>query len=152
MEPDIGEVVDDGSVRLEIPTGEGVNIIDESRSPVARISIERIWDPREVTYADASKNLNRLARAEIKTELDRIAHEAESVDYVFPDTANRSRVLIWLFERVRCRLSFEDIAHRKAGRLPARDLVDDSTVRKAVKKMADTINLDLQGIRTKPAL
>jgi hypothetical protein len=120
-------------------------ILTDYASPSGRldtsmcVEINDQWDPRDEDFGKARKRLRSLAHQKIERELDRVAVQAESKGYTFPDTKPKARRnLRWLYEHVALGMSYGDLA---AKHLEGPD--QSNTIYNNVKPYADIIGIPL---------
>jgi hypothetical protein len=112
--PSVGEIVRE-VVPVTGPEGERALIVDD-RQPLIHVHIDDRWDPRLEPMAKAQARLLAEAARQIRSELERLAVDAETRGYEFVDTSPKTREhLRWLFEHIALGMSYGQIAQEHLG-------------------------------------
>jgi hypothetical protein len=134
---EIGEVV----ARSVTDLGD-LRVVDELVRPVVCFEVIDEWDPVRESRASARKRLRALAEGQIRSELDRLAADAESKGYRFVDRAPAlDRDLDRLFQLMAKGATVADLI-RKTGR---DELETESAVNQSVRKIAERVGVSVRG-------
>lgn len=132
--PQVGEVVHRHEYEATNSDGETVTVVDETRFPVVRVTVEDSWYANHEPFSYARQRLIDECTKQIDAELARIAALYEEADYVFPDTEPMTRTYIdWLYRIVvkgETRAAIEGISGRAS-----------ETIRKRTREIAKEIGM-----------